>query len=121
MLASLVREIIAPVLRECPRECGMVAITEVQVSSDFSYATILISALMHPESALAFLHRETPRLQRSLSAIARKRIPLLRFRIDPRIERGERLDRALEESDKQSSRDDVGPHDSSRSVQEQLD
>lgn len=95
MLASVVRKLIAPVLRECPPECGVVSITGVEVSDDFSYATVYVSALSEPQRALKFLEARAPHLQRSLSALSRRRIPLLRFRCDTSGERGDRLDALL--------------------------
>jgi len=95
MLGSVIREIIAPVLRECPQECGVVTITNVVVSDDFSHATVSVSALQEPESALAFLEGKTRELQRGLSVLRRKRIPHLRFRLDHTAERGNRIDALL--------------------------
>jgi len=97
MLASVVREVIAPVLRECPTECGMVSITEVEVTNDFSYATVFISSLKEPDLAMQFLKGRQQHLMRDLGKLYRKHIPTLRFRIDPRTERGSRIDKLLEE------------------------
>ncbi|HLD32183.1 MAG TPA: ribosome-binding factor A [Candidatus Peribacteraceae bacterium] len=96
MLASVIREIVAPVLRECPRECGMVSLTEVEVSNDFSHATLYVSALKEPDLALRFLEGRLLGLQRSLGRLHRKRIPLLRFRKDQRTERGIRIEELLQ-------------------------
>ena len=95
MLASVVREVIAPVLHLCPKICKMVSITEVEVSQDFSYATVYISALEKQEKALEFLEKQLPTLRRSLGKIHRNRIPEIRFRLDPRIDRGGRVDDLL--------------------------
>ncbi|MDA1208917.1 MAG: ribosome-binding factor A [bacterium] len=95
MLAAVIRDCIAPVLRECPTKCGMVSISEVIVTSEFSYATVFISALDHEEDALQFLNRQTKRLQSSLGQLYRKRIPELRFRIDGRGNTGARMDELL--------------------------
>ena len=57
-LAGEVRTIIAPRLRECPPECGVVSISDVVVSDDGSYATIYISALSEPEMALKFFKKK---------------------------------------------------------------
>jgi ribosome-binding factor A len=75
----------------------MVSITDVEVSEDFSYATVYISALESPEEALAFLEKQLPTLRRSLGKIHRSRVPEIRFRIDPRIDRGGRVDDLLEQ------------------------
>ena len=95
MLASAIRQLIAPALRACPPACGVVAITDVEVSDDFSYATISISALFKSEEALAHLESRARELQRTMSALNRRKIPMLRFRIDPRSERGSRIDELL--------------------------
>ncbi|MAE68688.1 hypothetical protein CL635_02685 [bacterium] len=96
MLASVVREVIAPVVQSCPDVCKMISITEVEVSEDFSYATVYISALEKPEVALEFLEKKLPLLKKSLGKIYRKRIPELRFRIDTRSQRGGKVDDLLE-------------------------
>lgn len=95
MLASVIRDIIAPILRECPQECGIVSITEIEVSDDFSYATVYISALTEQGAALEFLEAKQTELTRSMGQLYRKRIPSLRFRADPRTERGGRIDELL--------------------------
>ncbi len=98
MLASSVREAIAPVLRVCPGECGIVSITEVEVSSEFSYATVHISALKEPVIALRFLEEQVPVLRKTLASLGLRRVPELRFRLDTRSERGSRIDRLLDDA-----------------------
>lgn len=95
MLASVIREVIAPVLRECPRECGVVSISEVEVSQDFSYATAYITALKEPERALDFLEKRRSKLQHQLGSLHRAKIPALRFRLDKRMEHSNRIDKIL--------------------------
>ena len=97
MLSSVVREIIAPMLRECPLECGIVSITHIDVSSDASYATVYLSSLKFPEKALAFLKSQANRMQKQLGSLDRKKIPLLRFRTDTSLEQGNRIDDLLRE------------------------
>ncbi len=96
MLASVIREIIAPILRECPPACGIVSITQIEVSDDFTYATVYVSALNEGKQAVEFLKHRANDLQRRMSAINRKRIPLLRFRLDQTIEKSTRLDELLD-------------------------
>ena len=95
MLGSVVRRAIAPVLREAPPACGIVSITRVEVSADASYATVYITALEESEQALRYLERRCRDLQRSLGSLPRRKIPLLRFRIDGSGERGRRIDALL--------------------------
>ena len=97
MLASTVREILSPVLRDCPPACGMVAMTTIDVSSDLSYVTVYISALKEPVKALAFLESRRSELQRKLGMLGTHRTPQLRFRIDRTAEEGDRIDRLLAE------------------------
>lgn len=97
MVASVVRSVVAPLLRECPRECGIVSLTDVEVSSDIGYATCYVSALERPQEAVSFLTSRMSVLRKALgAALQMHRAPLLRFRIDPRTERGNRIDRLLE-------------------------
>lgn len=98
MLASVIREVIAPVLRECPKKCKIVSITEVEVSSDFSHATVYISALEHEDTALTFLSDKLPELTQQMGSIYRKRIPELRFRLDPLTEQGGKIDALLRDN-----------------------
>ncbi|MDA0376202.1 MAG: ribosome-binding factor A [bacterium] len=102
MLASVVRDVISPILHLCPKECKMVSITEVEVSEDFSYSTVYISALEEPEKALKFLGKKLPSLQSALGKIHRNRVPELRFCIDPRIDRGNRVDDLLKQENPDS-------------------
>ena len=95
MLVSTVRELIAPALRECPRECGITAITQVDVSADLSYVTVYVSALKNPEEALAYLDGRRRELQKSLGRPQTHKTPQLRFRIDRRGEEGSRIDELL--------------------------
>jgi len=95
MLASVVREIVAPLLPSCPPECGVVTITEVEVSGDCSYATVYLSAIEHVEQALLFFEERHSELQKCMMSLRRRQIPQLRFRIDPRSERAARIDEFL--------------------------
>ncbi len=98
MLGSVIREVIVPVLRECPPECGVVSITEVRVARDFRNATVYVSALKEPEAALAFLRSQAKRMQTMLGEIRREVLPQLSFKIDRSAEEGEKIERLLKES-----------------------
>jgi ribosome-binding factor A len=105
MIASVIRQILAPVLRECPHECGIVSMTDIEVSREYSYVTVSISALRRPQEALAFLDSQRFRLQKSLSGLHLRKIPMIRFRIDQRTERGDRIDQLLAEESQRESDD----------------
>lgn len=95
MLETSVRKIIAPILRDCPQECGIVTITEVSVSSDLSFATILVSALRKPQAAMAFLESRMKPLQKEMGRLKTHKTPQLRFRLDQSSEKGSRIDQLL--------------------------
>ncbi len=96
MLASTIRELIAPALRTCPKECGIVSIVDVQVSTDYSYVTVYVSALQEAEKAVTYLERHVYDLQKTLGSLHRKRIPQLRFRIDPHGKKAGHIDELLD-------------------------
>ncbi|MDD5026346.1 MAG: ribosome-binding factor A [Candidatus Peribacteraceae bacterium] len=97
MAASVIRELIAPVLRDCPQECGIVSITEIEVSSDFAHATVYLSAVHADEKALQYFILRRGDLQKRLAGWSSHHVPMLRFRIDPRSKRGSRIDELLNE------------------------
>lgn len=96
MLATSIRKIIAPVLRECPRACGVVSITNVELSSDLSFATVSVSALREPEEAMAFLEVRRRALQKNLGALQTHKTPQLRFRLDCTAEEASRIEKLLD-------------------------
>ena len=99
MIGSEVRTLVAPVLRECPPECGMVAITEVSVAERLESITLYISSLKHPDLALTFLQKQSGALRQRLLPLGLRRLPVLHFRLDVRSERGARIEELLRESD----------------------
>ncbi len=106
MLVTEIRTVVAPALRYCPPECGIISITKIEVSSDGSYATAYVSALKEPKAALAFLEQQRNELQHQLGKMPRAKIPKLRFRLDEGPAHGSRIDELLSgEASKQSSQD----------------
>lgn len=95
MLASEIRKLIAPVLRECPPECGIVTITEVEVSPDSGVITVRVSALKEHAAALRFMEERKGQLRHALKALHLHRLPELRFEGDLRSEQGSRIERIL--------------------------
>jgi len=100
MLASSIRELVAPILREAPPECGIVSLIDVQISDDRSWVTGLVSALREPELALEYLKQHTPDMQKRLGALGLQRMPRLRFRLDDRLVRGDRIDQLLKQTER---------------------
>ncbi|HAI98351.1 TPA: hypothetical protein DCL30_02270 [Candidatus Peribacteria bacterium] len=100
MAASVIREIIAPVLKLCPRECGIVSITEIEVSPDFAHATVYLSAVHADEKALEYFASRRGDLQKRLAGWSSHHVPMLRFRIDERSKHANRIDELLNEETK---------------------
>ena len=98
MLATSIRKLIAPVLRDCPRECGIVSITRIDVSSDLSYVTVYFTALKESQLALKFLMSRERELRKILGQLQTHKTPQLRFRIDKTAEEGSRIDALLEKA-----------------------
>ena len=96
MLASEIRKLIAPALRECPPECGIVTITEVDVTSGLDLITIHLSALQNAPAAIAFMEERSGELRHALTTLHLHRLPELRFMIDGRSERGSRIEKLLD-------------------------
>lgn len=98
MLASVIRSVVAPTLREAPDRCGIASITEVDVSPDTSFATVYVSSLEDNEALIAHLHDRHKEIQHQLHlSLQRRKVPQLRWRIDERIERGNRIDDILKD------------------------
>lgn len=101
MLASEVRTLIAPVLRQCPPECGIVTITAVEVSPDSSVVVIRVSALREHAAALAFMEKRKRALRHLLKALHMHRLPALRFEADFLSEQGSRIEKILQTEEEQ--------------------
>lgn len=97
MAASVIRELIAPVLHDCPPECGIVSITEIEVSPDFAHATVYLSAVNADEKAIEYFSSRRGDLQKRLAGWSSHHVPMLRFRIDQRSKHGNRIEELLNE------------------------
>ncbi len=75
----------------------MVSISQVLVAPDASYATLYITSLNEPQMALDFLRLKLPELQRDMSKLTRRKIPLLRVRLESGTDQADRVERLLKE------------------------
>ncbi len=107
LLATSVRNLLSPILRECPPQCGIVTITDVLVTSDLSYVTLCISALNDPAAAIEFLQSRQKELQRKLGGLGTHKTPHLRFRIDTQSQKASRIDQLLEDASRTTPLDDA--------------
>jgi ribosome-binding factor A len=101
-VAELVKREVADILESDlrdPRLAGMVSVTDVEVTSDLSFARVFVSlletgaardrALQALESAAGFVRRRlAPRL-------GLREVPEIRFLLDTSIERGARVEELL--------------------------
>lgn len=93
-----IRLIVGSVLPDAPSSCGIVALTEIEMSPDNRYATIFISALQQSELALEYIQRRLPYIRAKLRKLPYKIVPELRFVQDVRSERGSRIESLLKDS-----------------------
>ena len=66
------------------RTLHVVSITDVEVSADFSYADIYVSALQNVEAAIKFLNNNNRPSAKNSVADCVLRLPLLRYHVDTR-------------------------------------
>jgi ribosome-binding factor A len=92
-----IRQIVGTVLPEAPLECGIIALTEVTITTDAQFATIWISALVQPQIAMDYMQKRLPFIQAKVRKLPYKSSPLLRIHYDERSARGERIDALLVE------------------------
>ena len=97
MLASVIREALAPFVLRCPPECGVVSMTEVHVVPDGGSVTVYVSAHLSTDAAVKFLRSETPALRAALSHLQLRRIPDVFVKADTRAEKAARVEQLLEE------------------------
>lgn len=102
-VADATKEIIAELLLREVRDprIGMVTLTEVSISPDFSHARVLFSVFgdeARRNEALAGLRSATGFIRRAVAHRLRLRVvPELVFEFDPTLEQADRLSRLLKE------------------------
>lgn len=103
-LGTLLREELSDLLRremQDPRLAQLITITRVDVSSDLQYARVHVSVMGSAEekdATLAALRKASAFLRHHLSQrLTIKKVPLLQFRLDESLERGDRLLRLMDQ------------------------
>ena len=94
----MLRTIVARQTIEIPPNLAtIVAIANVKVSADLSYADIFVTAITGAEAAVKFLTARKGRMRAELArSLQAHRSPILRFHIDEEGERVRKLERVLE-------------------------
>jgi ribosome-binding factor A len=116
--ARLAQEIhgrLATILRERTQDprLELLAITEVKVAPDASFARIFYRTLGDLDETVAALEKAKPYLRRCLAGeLHVRRVPELDFRVDESLDRAERLDSVLRDLEREraaKSSDEEGP------------
>ena len=96
-IAGIIRNIVARhALTIQPNVATMVSITDVRLSTDFSYADVSVTALKGVEAAVATLKRGATQMREEVGrSVTIHKLPMLRFQRDDAIEKGEKIDRLL--------------------------
>lgn len=96
-LAGIIRSIVATfALRIPPMKAKVVSVVDVQLSSDYSYADIYLSAVDGVERAIESLISMKGEIRKKMSSeIHIHKLPILRFHKDELGERGNRIDELL--------------------------
>lgn len=97
-IAGIIRSLVATIALSIPPTiAGLTSIAEVRVSTDLSFADIFVSSVDRTEAAVKFLASQKSKMRRELAEKLRvHRVPLLRFHVDIEGQKGERIDRILE-------------------------
>ena len=101
-VAQMIRREIADILEHRmrdPRIAALVSVTDVEVTSDLSFARVFVSVLAEGEEldrTLATLSKAAPFARRELAPrLGLREMPEIRFELDNSIQRGARVDELL--------------------------
>ncbi|MFO0754044.1 MAG: 30S ribosome-binding factor RbfA [Thermodesulfovibrionales bacterium] len=113
-LSILLREEIADIIMRRVKDprLGFVTVTDVEMSEDLKIARVFVSVLKEEERELTLeiLNAAKGLIRSEVSKRVRvKFIPVLEFRIDASIARGDRIDRLLREIKEKEIPEDEGP------------
>ncbi|MFI5314416.1 MAG: 30S ribosome-binding factor RbfA [Myxococcota bacterium] len=103
-LAQEIHGRLATILRERTQDprLELLAITEVKVAPDATYARIFFRTLGDLTETVAALEKAKPYLRRRLAGELRtRRVPELDFRVDESLDRAEHLDGVLRELERE--------------------
>jgi ribosome-binding factor A len=104
-IAAQIRREISVLVHEAARErlIPSVSVSDVELTRDLDVATVYVTALLPHQSkeALKLLTEMAKEMRMQLSQrMSLRRVPELRFRYDDSVDRGERIESLLRESEK---------------------
>ena len=99
-ISAELRRQLGSLVHEAVRENALpsVSVSDVEVTRDFDFATVFVTALLADTSkeAVKALNELAKDFRRELSKTMRmRRVPELRFKYDDSVDRGERIDALL--------------------------
>jgi ribosome-binding factor A len=105
--SQILRDVQKMLAEECTLNLkALVTFTDVEISNDLKYATIYYSVLGQDEAkneASKYLSRIMHRVQMQIGRLLRiKNVPEIKFKFDPSIERGMRIEQLLNEISKEN-------------------
>ena len=107
-VAAQLRRELGTLVHQRVRDHGLpsVSVSDVEVTRDFDYATVWVTALLSEESgpAVASLNEMAGELRHQLSQrMLLRRVPELRFKYDESVDTGERIEQLLRDSGRGTS------------------
>lgn len=99
-ISAELRRQLGAMVHEAVRDHALpsVSVSDVEVTRDFDFATVFVTALLPDTSkaAVSALNEMAKEFRRELSKTMRmRRVPELRFKYDDSVDRGERIDALL--------------------------
>lgn len=106
-VSELIKQEVSEIIRRdiASESVGMITVTGCEVASDLKTARVYVSVIGDAgtqAAALALLQRHQGHIQRALGkAVVLKYIPHLAFHIDESVERADRIERILDEIERE--------------------
>ncbi|HEY2395536.1 MAG TPA: 30S ribosome-binding factor RbfA [Rudaea sp.] len=99
-ISAELRRLLGAMVHEAVRDNALpsVSVSDVEVTRDFDFATVFVTALQPETSkdAVKALNEMAKEFRRELSKVMRmRRVPELRFKYDDSVDRGARIDELL--------------------------
>jgi ribosome-binding factor A len=99
-ISAELRRLLGAMVHEAVRDTALpsVSVSDVEVTRDFDFATVFVTALSPETSkdAVKALNEMAKEFRRELSKVMRmRRVPELKFKYDDSVDRGARIDELL--------------------------
>ena len=97
-LMQEIRKTLSVALHQSPPDLGLITITEVEISDDWSVVDVWFSVLGTHDASLAeaWLSKNQKKWQKALAPLERKFIPEVRWKFDKRPQIGQELENMIQ-------------------------